>query len=566
MTLNSRWPLVPSKGGYNYPDYDPTSTGDHKVMVDGDDVNPNYLYYKVESDGSCLLTDDAHSKVKAVVNLATALPLPDGIASAGDQSDKTSSKGTHVHPLVPPDVHGGKLYTAYVPDVLLRPSVDAVFHQDGGCDPSFFGSYWTEIESGVWENNTLGHMLGGMTDDVAVWVGMRVFAWAGNVEKSRTGIYVIENIGLDPITNEPTKARMRRAPDMATTAQLLHGMYFTVLQGTSWGGMTFSLSTADPVGEIDVADLTWAIIDPPTAAPTYKLLTTGQLSLAASTDNQATAHASASTGEVELQTFTEHDTALGGQTIKAGDPIRFHVPAYLWTDDPYATTKVCCYLRAHAPAGSEPWELVATTQELHNTALGVWVATGTMATDYPIPIGSVLEADYRFISDSVTGIDLNFLYNDATHKSYIEVPLTVGNAGTSYHPDLSGRALPDQHPQRAISIIAKAPTIDGSGNMTPDPSADTVIVPAGATINRIDASQWPSGWGELRLWFPNGGHLVGSQGNSTTFIQITTGNFGGLEGPKGDIIDFDQEGLVHLLLVDGSNWYVDGSYNTGRTT
>ena len=123
--MTSKWPLVRSRGGYNYPDYaaTPAGSGDHKVAVDEDDDHADYLYYKLESDGSLLLTDEEHDTVKAVANLSTALPTLDGGAgSAGAADDKTMSKGTHQHGATPITVLSKRYYlTNVTSDRLVSP-------------------------------------------------------------------------------------------------------------------------------------------------------------------------------------------------------------------------------------------------------------------------------------------------------------------------------------------------------------------------------------------------------------------------------------------------------------
>ena len=259
-------------------------------------------------------------------------------------------------------------------------------------------------------------------------------------------------------------AVLERSSDARATGQFSDGMYVYVNGGSVHHGQTWQATLPSPF-ELDVSSQSWASVTPPTPAPPQELLTASQLPLAAAGDNQATAFASRDTHEVELQIFTEHDTALGGQTLSADDPIRFHVPVSLWVNDQYADTFVYCYLRAHAPAGNEAWVPVATTQALHNTELGVFVAVGTMGSAYPIPVGSSLQARYTVESSSVDGINIDFLYNDPTHKSYIEIPLIFGYAGTSRHPELSERNALDQHDADSGSITPSDPkaitTVDG---------------------------------------------------------------------------------------------------------
>ena len=431
---------------------------------------------KIEHLGRSTVADGA-ARIDDIPTASTEAPLADGIADPGDTAAKRYAAEKHVHPLVPASATGGKLWTGWVDDPLSHAAVDACFIGYYVCgDPILFSVGWTQIETGVWQKDATGDLSSQFTDDVAPFLGMRLLAWPAtnpealsNADRIASGPYVLTDTGattVDPITHVPTyhHATLQRAPDFCTSAQALHGAYVYVTGGAICHGRTYQLSTADPI-ELNVTALNWEIVTPPTPAPTNELLTASQLSLAAAYNCQATAFASGDTHEVELQIFTEHDTALGGQTFPADGPIRAHMPLSLWTDDPYADTVVHLYLRAHAPAGDEAWVPVATTQALHNTELGVFVAVGTMGSAYPIPIGSSLQARYTVETNSVTGINIDFLYNDPAHKSFIELPLIIGFSGTSRHPELSERDALDQHAMDSGSITPAAPrivtTVDG---------------------------------------------------------------------------------------------------------
>ena len=536
MSLRTLWASVRSKCGYNYPDYTALPSSDRKVASGPTDPGADTLIKKVASPlGTLNITED----------------------TAGHIVD---------FDVVPPSINGGKLWTAFVPDPLVRASVDAVFHEQGGCDPKVFGTVWTEIATGVWRRNVAGHLEANRTDDVGAWVGMRVFAWSANVEGAHTGIYVITDIGLDPVTHADTYPQMQRADDLSSSSQALHGLYFTVSQGTAWAGQAFQLTTADPI-ELDVTVLTWEILYPvPSGSPTKELLTASQLGLASTATVTATVgYVSAGSGELDLVTCTEHDAVLGGTVLSGTGTFRFHVPVWLTADDPAATTVVNCYVRGNAHT---PWVLVATTQPLHNTSVGVFIPVGTLGSDYALAIGEELQVRYTAVSNStgLTGhqVTVNLTYNDAAHTSYIEIPATIGYAGTSYHPDLSGRNLPDQHIRRALTTVEKPPlSLDGSGNLTPDPGADVVLLSSEVTINRIDASQWPSGSGELTLHFTSKGHLTNQAANSGTFCGLELGNSGGLSGAEAAMLDFGLNGIAKLLL-SGNAWVLCYD-NTGTT-
>ena len=443
---------------------------DHKVKRDAD-ATPVYGDELLVSPNGSIgqLNDPESDSIDIQVVCASDLPLPDApVASAGDPNDQPASI-KHVHPLVPSDTYGGKLYTALVPDPLALPSVDAVFHEQGGCDPKVFGTMWTEIASGVWRRNVAGHILGGLTDDISAWVGMRVFAWSGAFEQNHTGPYVLDDIGENPITHADTYPQMHRAPDFASTAQVLHGTWFAVLGGTAWGPTpqtppapplvhAFRLTNADPVGEIDVALLTWEFIDAPSPTPTNELLTAAQLSLASPDTVEVDRDVSSGSGEVELVVCTEHDAAMAGTTLPGDKPWRFHLLCGVaGSDDPAATTVIRCYLRG---SNDPAWHLVATTQPLHNTTYAMWVEAGMLGADYAMAAGELLQARFTAVSDSTIGVTVGLVFNDSEHHTYIETPMTIGNNGTDDHnllkPSsrfrLSNPTLPFQHDSKAIKF------------------------------------------------------------------------------------------------------------------
>ena len=524
----------------------PGDSPDRKVASGATDTTPDVLINKVESlDGSITITEDTAGRR---VNFQTT----------------------------PATKEGGKLYTAYVPDLLLHPSVDAHFSSTSSCGGEMFLGYWTEIATGVWRKNDPGLVSSNFTDDVEVFQGMRLFAWLGPIEAQNSGIYVLTDTGEDPITHAPTYAQMQRADDMKTSAQIKSGAYFTITGGTAWGGHTFELTTPDPI-ELNVTALSWSDVSPaPTASPTYELLIAAQFSLAGPDTNQATAFAKSTSGLVELQTFTEHDTALGGQTIPAGATIRFHDRVSLWADDPAATSVINHYLRAHAPGGTEPWQFVCSTGPLHNPTPGDWIAAGSLGADYPIPIGSVLEADYRFESDSVDGVNVNFVYNNAAHSTYIELPLTIGFAGTDDHQQLidrgaflvAGNDRKYGHPQSFIEPgrvhSPTGPTIYLVDGVLTMPQSNTARVGAvegdhfcGISIDASGPDPWQKG-DEVALWFDSGCDIQGSVSvpDGVGMLQLG-GQFIDPSNPSaGQRLFVTAFSCLHFIYDGGVNWFL----------
>ena len=451
----------------------------------------------VSPNGSLSLVNDPESdSIDAQVACGSDLPLPDGpVASAGDPNDRPASI-KHVHPLLPASTNGGKLYTAFVPDPLALPAVDACFIGYYVCGtPALFPAGWTQIETGAWQKDEVGDLSSQFTDGVSPFLGMRLLAWAAtnpealaDADRVASGPYVLTDTGAttggqfegDPIVHH--HATLRRANDFATSAQAKHGAYIYVTGGAICHGRTYQLSTADPI-ELDVTPLDWEIVTPPTPAPTKELLTASQLGLASTATVTATVgYVSAGSGELELVVCTEHDAALSGMVLSGTGTFRFHVPIWLTADDPYATTVIRCYVRGDATSPSpRAWALVATTPPLHNTSEGEWIATGTLGSDYALGIGEKLQVRYTAVSNSVAGVIVNLTYNDAAHTSYIEIPAVIGYAGTDDHNQLinrfwRGNPTPElQHDAEAVDPPEPAEITTVSGFLTLPSNCTTVV-------------------------------------------------------------------------------------------
>ena len=451
----------------------------YKVKIDENDNDPDYLFYKVESDATITITKDlvtgkvkfsssamddhlviaspgnvphthhdgttsGNGSISSVVAgeqldqrvvCSSDLPLPDGVANAGTPG-KQPAAIDHVHPFAMPSTARSVLYTALVPDKYRREEVDAVYYNTPGSeDPTLF-LFWTQVATGVWKRNIQGPIPSTMTDGVTPFVGMRVLAWSPYMntdphplEKTLPNVYVVTATG----GSGDFYARMERAPDCATPAQVYSGIWTHVKNGTVYGpgstgfptGATFRLSTADPI-ELGVTELTWSTASPPAVLDTNELLTAGQLSLASSDTTTAYATVGSGTGEVELVTCREHDAALAGVILPAGGEWRAHLKLSLAADDPSAITTVRFYLRG--TSGS--FALVGETQALHNTTPQMWVTpAGTLGADYLMATGEKLEAKFTARSNSTALLQVALIYNDGPHSSFIEVPFPIDYAG-----------------------------------------------------------------------------------------------------------------------------------------
>lgn len=159
-------------------------------------------------------------------------------------------------------------YTAMVVDARNKGWVETVFNGSAfGAGGGVFAN-WTEISPGVMERNTAGPLSAGMFDDLdpftgvisgsgytsgLLWfVGRSVLALSasgdlpGNGQQYQ-GVYVIDDLGWDPVNMAATKARMHRDPSFSTSDQFVQNMIFSVRAGTVYGGKFEQLATANVV-------------------------------------------------------------------------------------------------------------------------------------------------------------------------------------------------------------------------------------------------------------------------------------------------------------------------------
>ena len=529
----------------------------------------------VESlDDSIAVTNITSTLQNIQVPVSTAIPTNDaGMGSAG--TSRIKSNDDHQHPLGSPADSGGKVWTAFVQDAYQRPSVDSLFRAAGGCAPSLFQGF-TQIATGVWRKDTTDPMVDTCdTDGVTPFVGMRVLSWSGALsdeDRALSGPYVVANVGgivEDPVTHVLTynHAQLHRAPDADSSAEVYHGIYQAVLGGTIYGGMIFQLSTADPI-ELNVTPLTWAIIDPPSIAATQELLTAAQLGLASPVVVTAVVgYVSPASGELDLVTCTQHDAALGGTVLSGIGTWRFHVPIWLTANDPAATTVVRCYVRGDAHT---PWVLVATTQSLHNESMGVFVAAGTLGSDYALGIGEKLQVRYAAVSDSAAGVIVNLRYNDVPHTGYIEIPAIIGYTGTDDHQQLINRGTflaPANapilaHPMSAIEpgrvhspTGATVDTVDGILTM---PESNTCRVGGSDPLRGIAVAGWQKG-DEILLWFNESRTIQGlAPGipDGCAVLALGAQFVDPANTSAGQQIGVTSFSCLHLMYDGGVNWYL----------
>jgi hypothetical protein len=248
----------------------------------------------------------------------------------------------------------------------------------------------------------------------------------------------------------PTYPTLRRSADSNATADFSNGMFCLVNGGSVHAGQTWQATLPSPF-ELGVTSQAWAPVTPPTPQPTNELLTAPELPLASPTLKTASATVSASTGEVELVVCTAHDDA-GGITILGTGIWRTHCQIANFVAD--GTTSINVYTRGNAHT---PWNAIGSVT-LSTTDYGNFVAVGTLGTDYPLAPGEKTQVRFTVVSTSTAGVTVTLIYNDGPHSTYLEVPMTVGFAGTDDHQQLSNRGVfltsggsaKYAHPQGAI--------------------------------------------------------------------------------------------------------------------
>ena len=428
--------------------------------------------------------------------------------------------------------------------------------------------------TGAWQRFALNIPVGALTTSASDRLVLTIRAMGPNNDP---GVLQVAFGGNMPCTIAPPwtittlhYATMQRAPDADATADFSNGMYVLVEGGLVRHGETWQATLPSPF-ELDVNAQAWASVTAPTPADSDVLLTAAELSLASPTVQTATVSVTASGGEQTLLTCTEYDDALGGTTIPGTSPWRAHcqISNFVAGDGP---TVITVYVRGNGQSGARPWLLLATTQPLQTTDYGNFLAVGTLGIDYALAAGEKLQAKFTATTTSTTPVAVALIFNDSPHSTYLEVPAVFGNAGTDDHTQLINRNVlnPDgsgQHQRRFVDDVALPPvSLDGSGNLTPDPTANIVLFSTEVTVNRIDTSQWPNGKvGRLTLFFLQKGHVGNLVGISGSFAQVQMGDFGGLSGAQGEQADFGYDGLINLVLI-GGDWNLDGAPNMGRTT
>jgi hypothetical protein len=374
----------------------------------------------------------------------------------------------------------------------------------------------------------------------------------------------------------PHYATMQRAADADTTADFQTGMYCLVNGGIGYHGQTLQATLPTPF-ELDVNTQSWATVDPaPTPTPENSLLTAAQLSLASPYDARAIATVSAGSGEQTLVICTEHTADLGGTTLPGAGPWRAHVRVSLATDDPTAATVVKVYVQG-ANEGST-WHLIGTTSPLHNTDDADWICpAGSLGADYAMAFGEKLRVRFTATSTSFGngGVEVALTWNNAAHSTFLEVPVTLGNAGTDDHQQLVDRGVfltpggstKYAHPQSAIEPgrvhSPTGPAVASVSGWLTMPQSNTCRVGGaepllGVATDATGADPWQEG-DEICLWVESGRIIQDSApGRPTGFAVFSLGQqFVDPNNPDaGGQIQTTSFSCLHFIYDGGIYWYL----------
>jgi hypothetical protein len=306
---------------------------------------------------------------------------------------------------------------------------------------------------------------------------------------------------------------------------------------------------------------------------TYNLFTSTQVSQAGSVtrETEVTIPGGTSGGTMFTIPYFEMLDVLGVSTIPKG-VVNWEVKAYVVADDPAATV----FIRAHLTTDQGVLDRFGygDTPPIHNTSAAVLDCQGTISADRTVDPTDKLGAVFYGYSNSASAVTIKLVYNDASHSTRVQTPLTTASFGTLSHqlltPDSRGfvtgqeaAASRSRHPRRAVEDFAVVPSAFAGGNLTPDPTADTTIISTTATVDRIDSSQWPGGFCRShRLIFLAGGSLTNQAGTSGDFLSIDLGNFEGSSAEQTATLDLYDNGTADLMLI-GGGWKLC-SYYSGR--
>ena len=426
---------------------------------------------KIESLGRSSELDGA-ARIDDIADHVT-LPRPNGIASAG--VSVMASPSDHVHegfpgspgspvspipPTLPPAIVETTLYTAKVPDPLLRTKCRGLLPHGEGVG---FGALWLP-STGLytWQKDSNSVLtIATNTGIVFANAGDRLLAWNsmpfGADEPMAYGIYVVVDPG-----SATTKAIITRAPDANTPATFCHGMTVQIdgPSNVEHNGDYFTLTTADPI-VVDTTALTFSVASSYTAADKYELLTGPQLTSEGASNDSLEMSAMATSGDALFP--------LAFETL-VGTPALSALPAGIWQLD----VELINLDDAGSPGSVTTLQLriinattAATVFTMESPPISN-MAPAPLSFQYsdaghPLSPTDSLEGQAVLHTTSTTPVKLNLLYSSPTHGTRITVPFTlpVFGAVDGVHNHLSGRSDPDCHPASAILPVVDDTTGNG---------------------------------------------------------------------------------------------------------
>jgi hypothetical protein len=246
---------------------------DHEVKATSTDTTHGALTDELEAAG--ILTKDIHVvggkplvRLTGTMALTSALPLQDGIASAGDLASGEAAAKDHVHPAAPapdPAIVASRLYPTVVlsnkqiqAKCVMAPidrwlRADMVLVGPEYCGASFPFDNWMQGPAGTWTRDPLGPIPSAITDGIsAAVVGMRLFAGATGCATAylpHCGIYEVLVLG-----DGYNHAVIRRVTDADASGDFTYGKPVWIAAGDMWGSYTFrySGSTSPTIGTTDL--------------------------------------------------------------------------------------------------------------------------------------------------------------------------------------------------------------------------------------------------------------------------------------------------------------------------
>lgn len=334
-------------------------------------------------------------------------------------------------------------YTARIIDPRNKGMCQCVFRAS-----NFQGYTWSQPESGVLELST-GHAgdawsigFDGVDPDVfgasGSWlIGKRVFLVGPNVSltdetKALQGPWVVKNLGghwdgygTPSQTWVDEKVRLERDPEFVRSEQFTSGMAFQILDGTSYGGKFFQLSTAGVL--LGTTAMDWTVLDTFTFANDHKLATLHQLqtdgpSVDTLDDSQTMASGSADFG----QAYATYDGEPNTNGIPAGHWTIFVEAAWLDAVPAGSTTTLGMKVwRDRGGAGGE------TLFELRSKAITATTPTSMEAMTYNAPSFPFAPGDKLVLipyvyTDSATPVTLHIVYNSPGRGTGLTMPKPQG--------------------------------------------------------------------------------------------------------------------------------------------